>query len=383
MAILDDIRKMMMERASQGIGTSGGLMGLQQGQPGLLGGIGNINPNILIGASIAGAGLRGIDPFSSIVPAFSQAQQIESSASKSALNREAIKKSKTQQENLKKLMDSDLISDKDKMFLSAGLTIPKSDTKLSTFTKDAINAGFPPGSPEYQKMFIQNYSKSKGLQLDFNDEGKIIGISSGGTGVDLPSLKEKKQIPTQIKNEDTANKLKTTYGILDSTIKNLQQQISDTPTGLVGSTISGLDYIKDQFGQIKDFSVPNSFSGKASKDADKFLADSGISKKSQDYAKFKSSTVNLAYLLAEIAEPGNPKYSEGDIQRQFDRFRAGGSRGQIKAALQQVLEDEYRKASIKYKNLFPEGDFGYTMEGVDLDSSTVTPQDNNDPLGLR
>ena len=45
-----------------------------------------------------------------------------------------------------------------------------------------------------------------------------------------------------------------------------------------------------------------------------------------------------------------------------------GSRGQIKAALQQVLEDEYKIASIKYKNLFPEGDFGYTIEGIDLDT---------------
>ena len=77
MAILDDIRKMMMERASQGIGTSGGLMGNQQGQPGLLGGMANINPNVLIGATIAGAGLRGIDPFSSILPAVTQTAQLQ------------------------------------------------------------------------------------------------------------------------------------------------------------------------------------------------------------------------------------------------------------------------------------------------------------------
>ena len=343
----------------------------------------NIPPLALLGSAIYSQGVQGKDPFAALLPAYGSAQAIESAASKTALNRAAIKKSKTQQENLKKLMDSDLISDRDKMFLSAGLTIPKSDTKTSTFTRDAINAGFLPGSPEYQQMFIANYGKSKGLQLDFNDDGKLIGISSGGTGVDLPNLKSKKEIPTIIKNEDTAKKLQSTYGVLESTIKDLQKQISDTPTGLVGSTISGLDYIKDQFGQIKDITVPSSFAGKASRDADKFLADSGISKKSQDYARFKSSTVNLAYLLAEIAEPGNPKYSEGDIQRQFERFRSGGSRGQIQAALQQVLEDEYRKASIKYKNLFPEGNFGYTMEGIDFDSETVTADGDNDPLGLR
>ena len=80
MAIMDDIRKMMMERAAQGIGTGGGLFGAtnQQGQPmGLLGGMANINPNLLIGASIAGAGLRGVDPFSSILPAVTQTAQLQ------------------------------------------------------------------------------------------------------------------------------------------------------------------------------------------------------------------------------------------------------------------------------------------------------------------
>ena len=48
MAIMDDIRRMMAERAAQGIGTGGGLFGTTntQGQPtGLLGGLQNIIPN--------------------------------------------------------------------------------------------------------------------------------------------------------------------------------------------------------------------------------------------------------------------------------------------------------------------------------------------------
>jgi hypothetical protein len=56
----------------------GGLLGGQQGATGgLLGGLSNINPNLLIGASIAGAGLQGKDPFSSVVPAVAQAAQIQ------------------------------------------------------------------------------------------------------------------------------------------------------------------------------------------------------------------------------------------------------------------------------------------------------------------
>ena len=134
------------------------------GDTGSSGGL-NIPPLALLGSAIYSQGVQGKDPFAALLPAYGQAQAIESAASKTALNRAAIKKSKTQQQNLKKLMDSDLISNRDKMFLSAGLTIPKTDSKLSTFTKDAINAGFPPGSPEYQQMFVQNYSKSKGLIL--------------------------------------------------------------------------------------------------------------------------------------------------------------------------------------------------------------------------
>ena len=76
MAIMDDIRRMMAERAAQGIGTGGGLFGSQADQ-GLLGGMRNINPNLLIGASIAGAGLKGTDPFSAVLPAVTQTAQLQ------------------------------------------------------------------------------------------------------------------------------------------------------------------------------------------------------------------------------------------------------------------------------------------------------------------
>lgn len=73
-----DLRRLLAERAAQGIGTGGGLMGNQTGQPGLLGGMANINPNLLLGANIIGAGMRGVDPFSSFLPAVSQTGQIQS-----------------------------------------------------------------------------------------------------------------------------------------------------------------------------------------------------------------------------------------------------------------------------------------------------------------
>ena len=44
-----------------------------QSNAGLL--LGNMNPNLLLGASIFGAGLQGRDPFSSILPAVTQTAQ--------------------------------------------------------------------------------------------------------------------------------------------------------------------------------------------------------------------------------------------------------------------------------------------------------------------
>ena len=63
-----NLRQLLLDRAARGIGTGGGLMGTQS-NAGLLG---NMNPNLLLGASIFGAGLQGRDPFSSILPAVTQ-----------------------------------------------------------------------------------------------------------------------------------------------------------------------------------------------------------------------------------------------------------------------------------------------------------------------
>src|SRR5210317_1616909 len=73
-----NLRQLLLERASRGIGTGGGLMG-NQNSTGLLG---NINPNLLLGANIIGAGLQGRDPFSSLLPAVTQKAQTQAFLSK-------------------------------------------------------------------------------------------------------------------------------------------------------------------------------------------------------------------------------------------------------------------------------------------------------------
>lgn len=87
MSILDNLRRMMLMQSGStnremGImnrQNTGGLINNNQPQQfsGLFGNLANINPNLLIGASIAGSGLRGIDPFSSVLPALTETAQLQ------------------------------------------------------------------------------------------------------------------------------------------------------------------------------------------------------------------------------------------------------------------------------------------------------------------
>ena len=75
MPIDDRYRKMlMMDYATKNKG--GGLFG-NQNQGGLFGNLANINPNLLIGSNIAGAGFRGQEPFGTIMPSVFQAAKIQ------------------------------------------------------------------------------------------------------------------------------------------------------------------------------------------------------------------------------------------------------------------------------------------------------------------
>ena len=67
-----NLRQLLLDRAARGIGTGGGLLNTQA-TGGLLG---NLNP-LLLGASIIGSGMQGRDPFSSVLPAATQAAQLQ------------------------------------------------------------------------------------------------------------------------------------------------------------------------------------------------------------------------------------------------------------------------------------------------------------------
>jgi len=129
-----DLRKYLISEALKNQG--GGILG-NENQGGLFGNLANINPNLLIGASVLGAGLKGQDPFSPIMPSVFQAAQ--------------IKKALT----------------------------PKD--KRTSLMKNLEAAGFEPGTPEYEnalklRTLNEGSAPLSGLAQKANrDKSKISG----------------------------------------------------------------------------------------------------------------------------------------------------------------------------------------------------------------
>jgi hypothetical protein len=220
----------------------------------------------------------------------------------------------------------------------------------------------------------------KSQKMIFNPETGQVEITTGSP---------QKQTSLQEKNIFKANDIKNTYSILSKTIPAMQEKIANTEIGTVGGTISLIDTFRSQFSQAADAIGAKGkldFEVDDSSKIDAFLAKNGFSSKAANYAQLKSSVINLSYTLAKIAEPGNPKFSEGDILRQMKRIGVGGSKEQFIASLEQVKKDEFLRASTTFKTLNPDGDFGFTLDGSGTSKKKKNKKDNEeedkDPLNL-
>ena len=177
-------------------------------------------------------------------------------------------------------------------------------------------------------------------------------------------------------------------------IKNkMLADLKDTPTGPVGSLYGILEATSDQLSQASQALGFNKdsldFDINTSEKLDKYLADKGVTKGAANFAAMKGSVINLAYQLAKIKEPGNPKLSEGDIIRQLDRLKFGASKDVFAAALNNVFDDEVigARGQITGYGLNPDDFFGTgtkksTEEGKGSGESGSQTKDN-DPFNIR
>jgi len=164
----------------------------------------------------------------------------------------------------------------------------------------------------------------------------------------------------------------------------MNKRLPTTKTGVVGVGFGLVESLADQTSQVAEtLGIKNRLFIKDEKAIDNFLESKGFTKAAQDFARMKSSVTNLGYALAKIAEPNNPRLSEGDIIRQLNRINFGGSRDVFAASLDQILKEERMRAETTVKSLG--GDisiFGDKKKKKINQNQNQTDQTNYDPLGI-
>jgi len=179
----------------------------------------------------------------------------------------------------------------------------------------------------------------------------------------MPYDEYKLQNTIKYKNETTAKALGTEYNILNGLVDRMVTKVPETKTGALGYGFKVVEAFSDQFAQLAEtFGVKENWK---TDDYDQGAIDNYLDKKgfttsveegATSSAIMKGSVINLAYALAKIAEPGNPKLSEGDIIRQLDRINFGASRTVFASSLNEILAQEKIRAAA-------------TIEGFDLKAS--------------
>ena len=171
-----NLRQLLLDRAARGIGTGGGLMGTQT-NAGLLG---SINPNLLLGASIFGAGLQGRDPFSSILPAVTESAQ--TSAVLGQLDRQRktkefvdkYKKDLPEGSTLKTLFE--INPDKALDFISKSeLAKLNASNQRTTAVKNALAIGLVPNTKEFNDFVKAQTVKTDTFAQSLQNSGVLVG----------------------------------------------------------------------------------------------------------------------------------------------------------------------------------------------------------------
>ena len=264
---------------------------------------------------------------------------------------------------------------------------------------DEREAGIKGGAAKLaigQALKVPKATTTKAVRNISNET--LFGIPPGGEG--LISNAQALSVPGKFKASDTRmitlpdgrtmpyeeykiqntneNKAKQIVGSINTVgkLKNkMLADLEDTPTGPFGSVIGVMEGISDQFSQATEALGFNQnsldFNPSKSEQLDKYLEDKGITRRAANFAAMKSSVINLAYMLAKIKEPGNPRLSEGDIIRQMDRIKFGASRDVFAAALNNIYEDEVigARGQIEGYGLNPDD---YFNVGKDTENTTET-----------
>jgi len=187
-------------------------------------------------------------------------------------------------------------------------------------------------------------------------------------------------------NEVKAKALGTQYNILGDLVGDMKTRLPTTVTGATGVGFGVVEGFADQFSQLgESFGIKDGLVIKDEGVIDQYLKDKGFTEKAKSAATMKASVINLGYALAKIAEPDNPRLSEGDIIRQLNRINFGASREVFSASLDQILKEEGIRANREIENLgFSFDDIINPSKKKTTTGTTVTQDkdSNYNPLGF-
>ena len=232
--------------------------------------------------------------------------------------------------------------------------------------------GIEPGKTGF--VTPEQILSAKGVFAPIDNRMSFTYDSKTGTLTQLP-LSEVEKIED---NKETARAIGTQYNILTALTKDMQERLPGTTTGFTGNFFQFLEGAADQFRQLgSSYGIANGLTEDFDESKiDAYLESKGATKLASNFATMKGSVINLGYALAKIAEPDNPRLSEGDIIRQLNRINFGASRKVFKDSLDQILKEEGIRANAEIKGLKlkPEDFIGVKK----TDSTTETDESGMD-----
>tara|TARA_R110000764_G_scaffold4447_1_gene18213 strand:- start:659 stop:1834 length:1176 start_codon:yes stop_codon:yes gene_type:complete len=210
--------------------------------------------------------------------------------------------------------------------------------KQGVNTTNQVLFGVQPGKTGY--FTTAQLLAAQGLITPVDNRMSFTFDADSNTLTQLPVSEVERKRNNQAKSKMIVGSVNTVRELKNRMIS----QIHETPTGAVGVVYGVMEGASDQFSQATQALGFNKesldFDPSKSEELDAYLETKGVTKGAANFAVMKGAVINLAYMLAKIKEPGNPRLSEGDIIRQMTRISFGASRDVFAKGLNEIFEQE-------------------------------------------
>ena len=230
-----------------------------------------------------------------------------------------------------------------KLAIGQALKTPK-DSRTAA-VKNAMSIGLIPGTEAFNKYVQAATVKGGGLNIDFNPDGTVKSISEGNQG--------------DTKTINAARDLKISTFKMNNAANNLFENLEGAKTGPVGSFVTALDstgaqlkMAADSFG-FKSTGENRTFIDTGSGDIDNYIEKnfgSFVGNDAVRLGKIKSASINLAYLMARIDEPGG-RFTDRDIALKMEELGIGANPERTIAIMQNAIKLRNDNAAFEYEEL--------------------------------